>query len=103
MSQVKNRTHLLQLDIPGLAEKRPSVLKGDKIYVTIAADETLDIENPGKERNVMEYEGFVHEVEETKVLLGFSERLLKRYLVSIKSIIRNHILLNRNTKLFVTM
>ena len=87
MSQVKNRTHLLQLDIPGLAEKRPSVLKGDKIYVTIAADETLDIENPGKERNVKEYEGFVHDVEETRVLLGFSDRLLKRYLPSMIIII----------------
>ena len=92
MSQVKNRTHLLQLEIPGLAEKRPSVLKGDKIYVTIAADEILDIKNPGKERNVKEYEGFVHEVEETRVLLGFSERLLKRYQPSMIIIITKHII-----------
>ena len=78
MSQVKNR-NLLQLDIPGLAEKRPSVLRGDKMYVTIAAEATLDIENPGREtKESREYEGFVHEIEETRVLLGFSDKLLKR-------------------------
>ena len=82
MTQVKNRNHLLQLDIPGLAEKRPSVLRGDRIYVRIAADETLDIENPGNDKNAKEYEGFVHEVEETRVLLGFSEKLLNRFVIS---------------------
>ena len=78
MSEVKNRNYLLQLEIPGLAEKRPSVLRGDKIYVTVATDSTLDVENPILDQNLREYEGFVHEVEETRVLLGFSDKLMRR-------------------------
>ena len=78
MSQVKNCSYLLQLEIPGLAEKRPSVLRGDRIYVTVATDSTLDIETPNLDRNLREYEGYVHEVEETRVLLGFSDKLMKR-------------------------
>ena len=30
-------------------------------------------------QNTREYEGFEHEEEETKVLLGFSEKLLERF------------------------
>ena len=78
MSEVKNRNYLLQLEIPGLAEKRPSVLRGDKIYVTVATDSTLDVDNPSLDKNLREYEGFVHEVEETRVLLGFSDKLMRR-------------------------
>ena len=82
MSQVQNRSYLLQLDIPGLAEKRPSVLRGDKIYATVSADTTLNIESPRKNsKTIQEYEGVVHEVQETKVLLGFSDKLMRRYLV----------------------
>ena len=82
MSQVQNRSYLLQLDIPGLAEKRPSVLRGDKIYATVSTDTTLNIESPSKSsRTIQEYEGVVHEVQETKVLLGFSDKLMRRYLV----------------------
>ena len=78
MSQVKNCSYLLQLEIPGLAEKRPSVLRGDRIYVTVATDSTLDIDSPTLYPNLREYEGYVHEVEETRVLLGFSDKLMKR-------------------------
>ena len=82
MSQVQNRSYLLQLDIPGLAEKRPSVLRGDKIYATVSSDATLNIESPSKSsKTIQEYEGVVHEVQETKVLLGFSDKLMRRYLV----------------------
>ena len=84
MSQVKNRSYLLQLEIPGLAEKRPSVLRGDKIYVTVATDTLLDIENPRSNQHQKEYEGYVHEVEETTVLLGFSDKLIKRFSLPIK-------------------
>ena len=81
MSQVQNRSYLLQLDIPGLAEKRPSVLRGDKIYATVSADTTLNIDSPSKgSKTIQEYEGVVHEVQETKVLLGFSDKLMRRYL-----------------------
>ena len=54
MSQVKNRSYLLELEIPGLAEKRPSVLRGDKIYVTVATDSTLDVDNPSLDQNLRE-------------------------------------------------
>ena len=96
MSQVQNRSYLLQLDIPGLAEKRPSVLRGDKIYATISADTTLNIESPSKSsKTIQEYEGVVHEVQETKVLLGFSDKLMRRYLV-----LSNHDNNNTSKKIF---
>ncbi len=53
----------LMLHVPGLAENRPSVLPGDKIYASIAA---------GGAKDSLAYEGYVHEIWETKVLLGFS-------------------------------
>ena len=45
--------------MPGLAEKRPSVLQGDSIYVTVDGD------------NSLKYEGVVHCVREIDVWLGF--------------------------------
>ncbi len=83
MPQVANRKHLLQLEIPGLAEKRPSVLRGDKIYVTVATDAILNNDNRSLNQNFKEYEGFLHEVEETRVILGFSEKLLKRFVLFV--------------------
>lgn len=50
---------MLRLDVPGLAEKRPSVRVGDKII----AHDKAGI-----------YEGFVHQVEEKAVLLKFSKK-----------------------------
>ena len=78
MRQVQNRKHLLELVVPGLAEKRPSVMRGDKIYVMIATDLQLEKTDSIAPQENKEYEGFVHEVEENTVLLGFSEKLLKR-------------------------
>ena len=45
--------------MPGLAEKRPSVLRNDSICVMIDGD------------NSVKYEGFVHCVGEKEVWLGF--------------------------------
>jgi hypothetical protein len=45
--------------VPGLAEKRPSVLRNDSVYVMIDGD------------NSVKYEGVVHTVNEKDVLLGF--------------------------------
>ena len=50
---------MLRLDVPGLAEKRPSVRIGDKIFA---------YDKGGC------YEGFVHQVEERAVLLKFSNK-----------------------------
>jgi helicase MOV-10 len=53
----------LKLSVPGLSEKRPSVLKGDKIIVKMTNGDD------------QEYEGFVHEVQNTDILVGFSSEL----------------------------
>ncbi|KAJ3035188.1 hypothetical protein HDV00_004257 [Rhizophlyctis rosea] len=49
------------LTVPGLAEKRPSVLYGDKVYVRCG----------GEQR---EYEGYVHAVRQEEVYLRFNPR-----------------------------
>ena len=51
---------LVELAVPGLAEARPSVLKGDRILVHVA----------GAPREV--FEGYVHVVQQSSVLLKFS-------------------------------
>ena len=51
----------LYLKVPGLSENRPSVLRGDKLLVAMSS-------NPDTT-----YEGFVHDVEETRN--GFISRV----------------------------
>lgn len=51
------------LDVPGLAEKRPSVQTGDRIYLSRTTHE----DNSRRK----EYEGYVHDIQQTRVLLGF--------------------------------
>ena len=63
---------LLGLEVPGLAENRPSVLKGDRIYARVYTSANQ------KEPESKEYEGYVHEVHETKILIGFGDSLRKR-------------------------
>jgi hypothetical protein len=48
--------------VPGLAERRPSVLKGDLIYLRVS------LENGEWER--IEYEGVVAEVRDTCIWIG---------------------------------
>lgn len=67
---------LLALQVPGLAENRPSVLKGDRIFVTIAND------------NQHEYESFVHNVRMDEVWLGFSDSLMKKFVTGMKFDVR---------------
>lgn len=53
--------------VPGLAEKRPSLVRGDRLIVRqVAAD--------GTACEKIKYEGFVHHVQLDKVLLKFSPR-----------------------------
>lgn len=54
---LKSGRHLLALNVPGLAEARPSVLRGDALYVLPA-----DGSSRGKE-----YQGFVHVVQQNAV------------------------------------
>ncbi|KAJ3586367.1 hypothetical protein NHX12_012766 [Muraenolepis orangiensis] len=64
MYRDKADKRLLVLKVPGVAENRPSVLRGDKILVC-----------PEGKRGV-KYRGYVHAVEQESVKLGFSSKLL---------------------------
>ncbi|CAL8319741.1 unnamed protein product [Merluccius merluccius] len=59
---------LLVLQVPGVAENRPSVLRGDKILV-----------RPVKGDSGVKYCGYVHAVENESVKLGFNSQLLDRF------------------------
>lgn len=75
MTQRRN-SGLLVLEVPGLAENRPSVLRGDHLYVRImAADGTL---------REVSYQGFVHEVEQTRLILGFGRGLSDQFVPNMK-------------------
>uniref|UniRef100_A0A670YM73 RNA helicase n=1 Tax=Pseudonaja textilis TaxID=8673 RepID=A0A670YM73_PSETE len=63
----KYNKKLLVLKAPGVAENRPSVLKGDHLFVIPAEGQP--------KYNVPFYKGYVHAVELDQVKLGFSENL----------------------------
>uniref|UniRef100_A0A4W3IM21 RNA helicase n=1 Tax=Callorhinchus milii TaxID=7868 RepID=A0A4W3IM21_CALMI len=67
----RNR-ELLVLEVPGVAENRPSVLRGDHLLVTRSADRHLPV--------VTRYKGYVHSVELEQLKLGFSHKLHDRAL-----------------------
>jgi len=60
------------LQVPGLMENRPSVLKGDHLYVSRSSDGGKD----DKTRHC-EYKGYVHEVHATQVCLGFGDQYVQ--------------------------
>ena len=70
--------------MPGLSENRPSVLRGDWLYVRSRATD-------GK-LGTKEFQGFVHEVMLNEVALGFDERWVysPNYKV-VRPILRNSI------------
>ena len=70
MSNVKmelRQNKFFYLEVLGLAENRPSVLKGDSLIVNFVGDSKT-------------YEGVVHEVHDLGVLLGFSKRLTDKFI-----------------------
>nr|XP_056700824.1 helicase MOV-10 [Euleptes europaea] len=67
---------LLVLKVPGVAENRPSVLRGDHLFVTLA-------DNRGQSP-VVRYQGYVHAVELEKVKLGFSPKLRSLFIKNMK-------------------
>ncbi|XP_033097182.1 putative helicase MOV-10 [Anneissia japonica] len=69
MTPDKNR-RLLKLNVPGLAENRPSVLKGDHLFATLSVGER--------------YKGYVHRVEMEDLVLGFNSSLVKVYIRNSK-------------------
>ncbi|XP_030634044.1 putative helicase mov-10-B.1 [Chanos chanos] len=66
---------LLILQVPGVAEKRPSVLRGDYLTVFLSKDKTEPI---------TVYKGYVHQVELDRVKLSFSKKLLQRFISNMK-------------------
>lgn len=61
----------LVLEVPGLAEKRPSVLKGDSVLVHRA--------NQADQEVLTKYKGYVHEVQRDQVRLKFYRSFHQRY------------------------
>ncbi|XP_072026014.1 RNA helicase Mov10l1-like [Amphiura filiformis] len=59
----------LSLEVPGLAEGRPSVMVGDKIILSL----------PNANKYDAKYEGIVHEVLSDVVLLKFNEKFQESY------------------------
>ncbi|CAM9845925.1 unnamed protein product [Bubo scandiacus] len=75
VTMVKDRA-LLVLDVPGVAESRPSVLKGDHLFVHLSSERD---HSP-----LVQYKGYVHGVELEKVRLGFSSKLQKKFVNNLK-------------------
>uniref|UniRef100_A0A452UJY1 RNA helicase n=1 Tax=Ursus maritimus TaxID=29073 RepID=A0A452UJY1_URSMA len=65
---------LLTLEVPGVTESRPSVLRGDHLFALLSSE--THHEDP------VTYKGFVHKVELDRVKLSFSTRLYDRSLES---------------------
>ncbi|KAM8916086.1 putative helicase mov-10-B.1 isoform 3-T3 [Spinachia spinachia] len=75
MSQDPSNKKLLALRVPGVAENRPSVLRGDRLRVSKSGDTVQPI---------TVYTGYVHRVELDSVKLGFSKRLLQLFVGHMK-------------------
>ncbi|NXH37223.1 SDE3 helicase, partial [Myiagra hebetior] len=75
VTMVKDRA-LLVLDVPGVAENRPSLLRGDHLFVHLSSKRD---HSP-----LVRYKGYVHSVELEKVRLGFSSKLQKMFVNNLK-------------------
>ncbi|XP_056319481.1 putative helicase mov-10-B.1 [Danio aesculapii] len=77
VSMVRDRDkRLLVLELPGVSENRPSVLRGDHLLLT----KSEELQNS----NVTKYKGYVHRVELDQVKLGPSKRLLENFIDNMK-------------------
>lgn len=63
---VERSSGLVVLEVSGLQEGRPSVLRGDKLFARVA------------ENGTVKYEGIVHKVGDKKVWIGFSDKLVNK-------------------------
>lgn len=57
----------LSLEVPGLAERRPSLVYGDYIFAQLVTDEPND--------NAKPYQGYIHRVEADEIFLKFNKSL----------------------------
>ncbi|XP_019113691.2 putative helicase mov-10-B.1 [Larimichthys crocea] len=75
MTQDQSNKKLLILRVPGVAENRPSVLRGDCLKVAKSED---------KVEPIIKYNGYVHRVELDRVKLGFSKKLTDIFISNMK-------------------
>lgn len=61
----KKGHHFLALEVPGLAERRPSLVHGDSIFAKLASQKA--------DTNAPSFQGYVHRVEADEVYLKFSD------------------------------
>uniref|UniRef100_A0A8C1NAK0 RNA helicase n=1 Tax=Cyprinus carpio TaxID=7962 RepID=A0A8C1NAK0_CYPCA len=78
VSMVKDHKEkgLLVLELPGVSENRPSVLRGDHLLLTKSEEV--------KRSTVTKYKGYVYRVELDQVKLHFSRRLLDDFIDNMK-------------------
>uniref|UniRef100_A0A3Q3WQ27 RNA helicase n=1 Tax=Mola mola TaxID=94237 RepID=A0A3Q3WQ27_MOLML len=72
MTRDRVNQKLLVLEVPGVSENRPSVLRGDSLLVYPA------------EKEKVKYRGYVHSVQLDSVKLGFSSQLLDFFVDNLK-------------------
>ncbi|KAG2468529.1 SDE3 helicase, partial [Polypterus senegalus] len=70
------KKNLLVLNVPGVAEHRPSVLRGDHLLASLSEESKFEV--------LTQYKGYVHTVELEKVKLGFSQKLLNKFVDNMK-------------------
>nr|XP_025038226.1 putative helicase MOV-10 [Pelodiscus sinensis] len=70
------RSALLRPQVPGVAENRPSVLRGDHLFVSRSEQRGAP--------HLVRYKGYVHAVELERVKLGFSSTLLDSFVDKLK-------------------
>lgn len=68
---VDQNPRMLTLEVPGVTESRPSVLRGDHLFALLSSETQQD--------DPVTYKGFVHKVELDRVKLSFSTSLLSRF------------------------
>lgn len=73
------QTDWFVLEVPGLVEGRPALLKGDRLYARLSTCDMLE---------VLEYEGIVRETKTGAVWVSFSKRFLKEYVRGMKFDVR---------------
>jgi len=72
--------------VPGLAENKPSVLRGDRLYATV------------KKGSVKyKYEGYIHRIALNNISIGFNKKLvcikLNAYYKTINEVVLNSFIL----------
>lgn len=72
LPQQYSRVDCVELKVPGLAEKRPSVLKGDNVYITVEGSLSRG------------YIGCVHQVNEKSLYIAFSSEFMSDFIDGTK-------------------